>query len=124
MIALDASLLIAYLSPDDPHHSASMDVLARPDRFVAHTITLAEALVRGARDDRLDAVSVAHAALGIEELPRAEDEPRRLATLRVSTGLKLPDCCVLLAAEATGASVATFDARLARAAGALGIDVV
>jgi predicted nucleic acid-binding protein len=41
--------------------------------------------------------------------------PVRLALLRAETGLKLPDCCVLLAAEQSGAAVATFDDRLAGA---------
>jgi len=34
----------------------------------------------------------------------------------VTTGLKLPDCCVVLAAEDAGASIASFDERLAQCA--------
>ena len=44
------------------------------------------------------------------------DAPARLATLRAITGLKLPDCCVLLAAEQAGAAVLTLDDRVAAAA--------
>lgn len=45
----------------------------------------------------------------------------RLAELRALTGLRLPDCCVQLAAEYADASaVLTSDARLARAAAELG----
>jgi hypothetical protein len=44
------------------------------------------------------------------------DTAVRLAELRVITGLKMPDCCVLLAAENAAASVASFDERLAQAA--------
>ncbi len=36
--------------------------------------------------------------------------------LRTETGLCLPDCCVLLAAEQLKAAVATFDERLRRSA--------
>jgi hypothetical protein len=48
-----------------------------------------------------------HAA-GIVLAPYDDDEPLRLAKLRVSTGLKLPDCCVLDVAI----QLATFDATL------------
>jgi predicted nucleic acid-binding protein len=47
-----------------------------------------------------------------------------LAELRVRTGLKLPDCCVLDVALQHRAAVATFDDRLARVARDLGLDVV
>lgn len=45
-----------------------------------------------------------------------DDAPTRLALLRAGTGLKLPDCCVLLAAEQTRGTIATFDGRLTAAA--------
>jgi predicted nucleic acid-binding protein len=48
----------------------------------------------------------------------------RLAGLRASTGLKLPDCCALLVAEAQGAALATFDDRLARVARSRGVAVL
>jgi predicted nucleic acid-binding protein len=50
-----------------------------------------------------------------------DDSPVRLAMLRADTGLRLPDCCVLLAAQQTGGSVLTFDDRLARVAEGLGL---
>lgn len=92
--------------------------------MAAHTITLAEALVRGAREGRVDELVTVYAALGITEMSRVDDEPRRLAELRAATGLRLPDCCVLLVAEATGASLATFDDRLAQMARARRIAVL
>lgn len=51
-------------------------------------------------------------------------DPLLLAELRASTGLKLPDCCVLLVARSAGLPVATFDARLADAAKSLGLVVI
>ena len=61
----------------------------------------------------------------MEEVPLGRDAARRLAALlRVDTRLKLPDCCVLLAAQDAGAdTVATFDDRLGAAAEGLGISV-
>ena len=55
-------------------------------------------------------------ALEVRELRFPADTAARLAELRVITGLKMPDCCVLLAAEDGPASVASFDERLAQAA--------
>ena len=51
------------------------------------------------------------------------DAPIRLATLRARTGLRLPDCCVLLAAESERAAIATFDEQLASTATGLGLEV-
>lgn len=49
----------------------------------------------------------------------------QLARLRVRTGLKLPDCCVLYAARMNPpAQLATFDTRLAAGAAALDIGVL
>ena len=53
------------------------------------------------------------AAIGIE-VDRSPIDPMQLARLRVDTGCKLPDCCVLALAVARSAPVLTFDDRLAR----------
>lgn len=52
------------------------------------------------------------------------DAPVRLASLRAETNLKLPDCCVVLAAEQTQATLATFDHRLAATAEQRGLAVL
>lgn len=62
-------------------------------------------------------------ALGIERLRISTEQPLALAKLRASTSLKLPDCCVLVAAIETGATLATFDATLAKAASEHGVTV-
>ncbi len=46
-----------------------------------------------------------------------------LAIVRISTTLRLPDSCVLLAAEQTHGTVVTFNDRLADAAGERGLAV-
>lgn len=122
MIILDASVLIAHLDERDAQHERAverlLDVADQP--LGCNPITLAEVLVGPARHDRLDAARDAVGALGIEEVPLARDAPARLASLRAATGLKLPDCCVLLAAQDAGAgAILTFDDRLAVAAAEL-----
>ncbi|MDQ3432261.1 MAG: PIN domain-containing protein [Actinomycetota bacterium] len=118
MIVLDASVLIALLDSEDIHHVPAETLLtgAIDDDFAANPLTLAEVLVVPARDGRLEPVQTALRDLEVYELPFPSDTAVRLAQLRASTGLKMPDCCVLLAAESAGATIATFDDRLAQTA--------
>lgn len=81
-------------------------------------------LVGPARAGRLDLATAALGVLSVEPLDLGADAPFRLALLRAGTGMKLPDCCVLLAAEQSQASIATFDERLAAAARERGHRVV
>ena len=118
MIVLDASVLIAYLDGEDTYHSRAEALLAREidDDFAANSLTLAEVLVVPVRENRLDAVRAALQDLELQELPFPADTAAKLADLRASTNLKMPDCCVLLAAEGARARVASFDDRLTDAA--------
>ena len=114
VIVFDASVLIAYLDGDDDLHDAAEALLeaAIEDDFGVNSLTLAEVLVVPARTGRMEAVQEVLHELELNELPFPPDTAVRLAKLRVSTGLKMPDCCVLLAAEDHHATVATFDDRL------------
>lgn len=118
MIVLDASVLIAFLDGDDTHHVAAEQLLihAIDEDLAVNSLTLAEILVVPVRDGRLDQVLVALRALEVQELPFPADTALRLAQLRAETGLKMPDCCVILAAEAAAATVASFDERLTQTA--------
>jgi predicted nucleic acid-binding protein len=118
VIVLDASVLIAYLDSDDSHHAAAETLLmeAVDDDIAANPLTLAEVLVAPARQGNLDLARTALRALEVSELPFPPDTSVRLAQLRASTGLKMPDCCVLLAAEQATATIASFDDRLRQAA--------
>jgi predicted nucleic acid-binding protein len=124
VIVLDANVLIAHVDQHDAHHAAAterlLDLADRP--FGATPITLAEVLVAPARTRSLSAAKAALHALEVSELPLPPNASERLAVLRAETGLKLPDCCVLLAAEATAGTVLTFDDRLAREASRRGFD--
>ncbi len=123
MIVLDASVLIAYLDGGDAQHEPAEALLAREidDEFAVNPLTLAEVLVGPARTGRLDAARSALRDLHVAEHPFPADTAVRLARLRVDTGLRMPDCCVLLTAQETAARVAAFDERLVRAAGRLGL---
>lgn len=125
-MVLDASVLIAYLDGEDNHHRRAENLLAREidDDFAANSLTLAEVLVVPLRENRLDAVRQALQDLELQELPFPADTAVRLAGLRASTNLKMPDCCVLLAAQVAGARLASFDDRLADVASARGLVTV
>ena len=120
MIVLDATVLIAHLDSTDAHHRRATAMLlsaaADDEAVAASQITLAEVLVGPARAGRLDDALVALDELGVAAIDLPADAPARLAELRVATGLKLPDCCVLLAGTQHGAAVATLDNALAKAA--------
>lgn len=126
VIVLDASVLIAYLDGEDNHHGRAEALLAREidDDFAANSLTLAEVLVVPVRANRLDDVRAALQGLEIRELPFPPDTAVKLADLRATTNLKMPDCCVLLAAEAAQARVASFDERLADSAARRNLVVV
>lgn len=125
MIVVDASVLIAHLDASDVHHDRAGTLLlsAGDDSLAASPLTLAEVLVGPARVGLLDRATAALRQLEVTRVSLADDAHPRLATLRASTDLKLPDCCVLLAAEQAHAAVATFDVRLAATARELGFAV-
>jgi predicted nucleic acid-binding protein len=118
MIVVDASVIIALLDANDAHHARAAEVLDDVrDPLAASALTIAEVLVGPASAGRLAAARSALATLEIAAVPIDADAAPRLAELRVQTGLKLPDCSVLLAAEIVAAStLVTFDDRLRRVA--------
>jgi predicted nucleic acid-binding protein len=122
VIVIDASVLIAHLDAHDPQHEAAvarlLELAEQP--LGCSPITLAEVLVGPARSGSLNAARRAVGELGVCELALPPDAAPRLASLRAETNLKLPDCCVLLAAQDADA-VLTFDDRLTREAARLGL---
>lgn len=125
MIVLDASVLIAQLSPLDAHHEAATQALLGvvDEDLVMHRMTVAEVLVGGVRSGQGAQMWADIQAVGVRLTPPADGEPLRLAELRVRTGLKLPDCCVLATALAHEAPLMSFDRALATAAARLGLAV-
>jgi predicted nucleic acid-binding protein len=116
LIALDASVLIALLDPDDPHHQAARSALdAHADhdlRIPAHT--LAEALVHPVRAGKEREARRLIAALEIVVEPVDEAVAVAAARLRARHGsaLRMPDALVLAYADVRKARrVLTADAR-------------
>lgn len=118
MITLDASVLIAYLYPRDPHHPRAAEFISATAAggFLIHSLNVAEVLVGAARVGRAHEMAIDLDAVGVAVADRVEGEPLRLANLRVSSRLKLPDCCALDTAMTTDSPLATFDDALATAA--------
>ena len=125
VIVLDASVLIGHFERNDAHHEAATELLlASVDHdFVASVVSLAEIYVGAARRNRIADIEQMVAELRIAASPLPATAARRLSEIRIATALKLPDCCVLYAAEQHGAAVATFDVVLAAAAQRLGLAV-
>jgi len=125
VIVVDASVLIAHLDATDLHHERASALLhnAADEALAASPITLAEVLVGPARAGMVDHGTALLHDLDVTSVPLLEDAPVGLAVLRAGTALKMPDCCVLLAAAQTHGALATFDDRLATAATERGLAV-
>jgi predicted nucleic acid-binding protein len=124
VIVVDASALIAHLDERDAlHERAEAKLLAAADQPLGCSpITLAEVLVGPAGRGRIEEARAALDAMSLDVIALAPDAPTRLAVLRADTGLRLPDCCVVLAAQdANASSILTFDDVLAREASRLGL---
>jgi predicted nucleic acid-binding protein len=123
---MDASVLIAHLDTGDAQHERASGLLRRVAAapLAASPLTLAEVLVGPARVGKLDRAGAALRQLDVSTVPLEPDAPLRLAVLRAGTGLRLPDCCVLLAAEQVHGAIATFDERLGDAARERGLAVL
>lgn len=126
MIALDASVVIAFLDANDAHHDEAAQIIEEHARtgFTMHSLTLAEVLVGAARTGRAGQLSADLRSIGIVTHVSPIDEPLVIAEIRAATGLKMPDCCVLATATHHAASLATFDEQLARAAVTLRVPIL
>lgn len=125
MIILDASALIAHLDPSDALHRRAVATMLTLDGgpLGISPISHAEVLVGPTRAGSVEQTEAALADLGVAEIGFPEDAALQLAMLRVRTKLKLPDCCVILAARQARGTILTFDAGLAAAARNVAISV-
>lgn len=121
---LDAGVLIAHLSVDDIRQDAAFEILDTEEDLLIHPLTLAEALVHPARMGTELADLAKIDSLGLLRREETVDEAVHIARLRAASSLKLPDCAVLVTAEEFGATLATFDRRLAGVAQERGVAVV
>ncbi|MDR1807002.1 MAG: type II toxin-antitoxin system VapC family toxin, partial [Propionibacteriaceae bacterium] len=99
MIIVDASVVIAATEPSDAFHDRAAQFLAEtpPAELAIHPLTLAEVLVGGVRQNKGPALAEAITAVGITP-PTTLPTPLHLATVRVATGLKMPDAVVVATA--------------------------
>lgn len=126
MIVLDASVVIAFLNPSDLHHARAAQLLEEHSAagFRMHQITLAEVLVGAARTGRGAQLFDDLTSLGVVAHEPGTSAPLILAELRATTGLRMPDCCVLAVAQQEALPLATFDDRLASVAKDLGVQTL
>lgn len=126
MIVLDVNVLIGHLEIADEHHGRATELLQthRGEVFGASVVTLAEIFAGAARAGRVDAADRILDQRQIRAIELDHGAARRLGELRALTRLKMPDCCVIHAAEQHNAAIATFDAQLAVAAERVGAAIV
>jgi len=126
MIVVDASVAIGWLDDADAQHASATQLLLDHvgDDLVLHPLTLAEVLVGATRAGKVELARDLLVRAGFRADVPDVDQPVRLARMRVDTGLKLPDCCVLDVAAFHGASLATFDTGLADEARGRGVEVL
>jgi predicted nucleic acid-binding protein len=92
------------------------------DCFASSVVTLAQVYLGAARAGHADRLDRLVAQLAIRSLELPADAAHRLSELRSTTGLKLPDRCVLYTAERHNA-IATFDDTVAKRATNIGLTV-
>ncbi len=122
MIILDACVIISHFA-GDTHAVCARRILQTGDDLAIHPLTLAECAVAPAKAHKLPTFKQAVARLGLTVWDPDIDHHFRVAHLRATTPLKIPDCCVLDAAQCLDATLATFDTALAKTARALGLTV-
>jgi predicted nucleic acid-binding protein len=125
VIVLDASALIALASSKDPHHNWALEMFRDTAGFELQmsALTQAEVLVHPARAGKLDKFLKLLEGLAMEITPLEKSDVSKLAKLRASTSLKMPDVVVLYQAMKVKGSIATTDRQLARIAKEKGVGV-
>ena len=126
MIVLDANVVIAFFDPNDRHHHRAAALLSdhAAEGFRMHPLTLGEVLVGAVRVGRGNQRFGELKSLGVVAQLPDTSEPLILAELRATTGLRMPDCCVLAAAQQESLPIATFDKQLTSAAQSLGLETL
>ncbi len=125
VVVLDASALIALLSSKDPHHNWALEMFRDTASFDLQMTALsqAEAMVHPARNGKLDKFQKMLSSLGLVVTSIDPSDASKLAALRATTTLKMPDACVLHQAMKVGGSIATTDNQLAQVAKSKGVGV-
>ena len=126
VVVLDAGALIALYDSRDPHHDWSVELFLSTARFslAMSSLTFAETMVHPARAGRLDDFVGGVSGLRLDIVSLGLNDAEAIADLRASSGLKMPDVCVLQCALAQSAILATTDRALAETARMKSLTVV
>jgi predicted nucleic acid-binding protein len=122
-VVLDADVLIGALDGADPHHAVARRLFTtwheqETSRLIS-VVNLSEVLVGPAAESRrLRVAREAVAALGVTVHAPSEGIGVEAARLRGRHPISLPDAYCLATAKQVGGLVASFDRKVARAAGA------
>lgn len=123
LTVLDASVLIAVFDEEDAHAEDAARIVADADRLAVSSLTLGEAMVAPVAAGNAERYLSLVGRLEIEEIGLPAGSAHALADLRATTGLELPGCCVLYAAQQIGArAVAARDDHLRKRARELGFE--
>ncbi len=119
---LDSSAFIAFMNPADKHNSDAMQRIAGAQTIEIHEVSVAESLVRASAHEAVPHVLFVLEGLEARVVNSSGVEGAvRVATIRHSSGLPLPDCYVIDAARELGQPVLSFDAKLNKAAQEMGL---
>lgn len=121
MIVVDADVLIGALDASDAHHAVARHFFTacreRGEPVAISVVNLSEVLVAPAADRHsLRRARTAVASLGVEISQPTEAVGVDAARLRQAHPISLPDAYCLAAARHARASLASFDAKVVRAA--------
>ena len=121
-VALDAGVLIALINLTDAHAPAAaafIESTAPP--YLAHSVNMAEALVRAHREGHAPEAFNRLRDIGVTISDLGPNEPLILARVRVETGLQIPDACAFATALRAAGTLVTFDRQVAAAAEKVGL---
>lgn len=123
---LDANALIARCDEEDASHRRAVELIDHHewDEFLTSAVTLAEVLVRPARDRWADACRDYIDDMHVLIVPIEDEDAPGIAALSATHRLKSADAAVLHSAIMTSDALVTFDRRLARVAEAIGFPVI
>lgn len=129
LVVADADVVIAYIEETDAQHPEATEALEAYAVAMMHPLNMAEVLVGVAADEERAVLLDDLTAAGFTPYTPHDadrgvlDDILRLASLRAAHRMKMPDTCALQAAVSTGLPLLTFDARLRRAATAVGVEL-
>jgi predicted nucleic acid-binding protein len=118
VVVLDASALIALASSKDPNHNWALKMFRDTASFQLQmtALTQSEVLVHPAKAGKLEKFLKLISELDLEITPIDSNDSSKIASIRATTTLKMPDVVVLHQALKVKGAIATTDGELAKVA--------